>query len=222
MATNVTFSSLISDLQSYLERGGSQLTDPTVYNQFPRLINAAERDIAQMLKLLGQIEVLVSSSTGQGLQINNPVVTKPDRWRKTVSLTYGSGTGNNTRTILFGRSLEYCTTYWPNRTLTDAPLFYAEYDYSHWLVAPTPNANYPLEIVAYMQPRLLDDANQSNFFSEYTPNCLLYGALVQATPFLKDDPRIQTWKTMYEQQLSSLDGQDLQRILDRATERTVP
>jgi hypothetical protein len=121
MPTNVTYSSLITDLQNYLERGGSLATDATVFNQLPRLINAAERKIMQMLKLQGEIEVLVDAPSG--LQINNPVVTKPDRWRQTVSLNYGSGTQQNTRTPLFPRSYEYCRAYWPDSTAVNPPEF---------------------------------------------------------------------------------------------------
>ena len=47
----MTFNSLITDLQQYLERGTS--VDPTVFEQLPRLVNLAERDLAQTLKILG-------------------------------------------------------------------------------------------------------------------------------------------------------------------------
>jgi hypothetical protein len=87
---------------------------------------------------------------------------------------------------------------------------------------PTPDANYPFEAVVYMQPILLDAANQTNFFTDYTPNLLLYGALIEATPFLKDDPRLQVWEGMWQMELQSLDGQDLQKILDRAAQRKRP
>lgn len=220
MATNVTFNSLMSDLQAYLERGTT--TDTQVYNQLPRLINAAERKIIQFLKLQGTIEVLTDAS---GLASGVAIVTKPDRWRQTVSMFYGAGADSNSRTPLYPRSYEYCRRYWPDDSVTDAnqpPLFYADYDYAHWLIAPTPPQNYPLEVLCYMQPQLLDAANQSNFFTDWTPNLLLYGALLEAVPFLKNDPRIQVWQGLWQMELQSLAGQDLQRILDRAAERSRP
>lgn len=223
MPTTVNFSSLIADMQNYLERGGSVVTDPTVFNQLPRLVNAAERKLAQVLKLLGQWEVLVDAPAG--LQVGNSVIMKPDRWRETISISYGTGDDKNTRVQLFSRSYEYCRNYWPNSTLTDPanpPAFYCDYNYSAWLVVPTPDQDYPAEFNCYMQPPLLDDSNQSNFWSNYTPNALLYGALLEAEPFLKDDPRIPIWKGMWEQEIQTLMGQDLQRILDRNAERTKP
>jgi hypothetical protein len=160
-----------------------------------------------------------------GLQAGNAVVAKPDRWRATVSMNYGTGATQNTRTPLFPRSLEYCYAYWPDRTVTNSanpPEFYADYDLQHWLVAPTPDQAYPFEAIIYCQPPLLDETNQSNFWSEYTPNLLLYSALLQATPFLKDDPRIPVWQQMQQMELASLQGQDLGRILDRAAQPRAP
>lgn len=217
MPTTVTFTSLLEDMRNYLERGGDAATDPTVFNQLPRLVNAAERKLAQILKLQGQIEVLVDAPAG--LQTGNSVVTKPDRWRQTVSMNYGTGETLDNRMPLFPRSYEYCRYYWPNSTLTAPPEFYADYDLGHWLVVPTPDQNYPLEVLSYMQPPLLDDTNQSNFWSNYTPNLLLYGALLEAEPFIKDDSRIAVWKDLWTQELATLDLQDLQRQMDRAAQR---
>lgn len=218
MPTAVNFTTLQADIRNYLERGGSAVSDPTVYDQIPRLINAAERKIMQLLKLQGMIEVL-RDPTGLPANMAGGVLTKPDRWRQTVSMHYGIGTGNVLKP-LFPRSYEYCRAYWPDATLTAPPEFYAEYELSHWLIVPTPDVTYPLEVISYMQPPLLDDANQTNFFTNYTPNMMLYGGLLEAAPFLKDDSRIPTWENFYQVELVSLSGQDLQKVLDRMSERS--
>lgn len=220
MPTTTNFTSLTADVQNYLERGGSAATDPTVFNQIPRLINQAERKLATALKLQGQIEVLVDAPAG--LQLGNPILTKPDRWRQTISMNYGTGATQNSRTQLLPRSYEYAVTYWPDRSLYSAanpPLFYADYDLTHWLISPTPDQNYPFELLAYMLPPLLDDVNQSNFWTSYTPALLLYGSLLEAEPFLKEDPRMQTWQGLYQEQLQLLTVQDLQKQMDRAAQR---
>lgn len=221
MATNLTFTSLVSDLTRYLERGQSFITDPTVFDQIPRLINQAERRCADMLKLLGQIEVF-NSTPPQGLQAGVAVLAKPDRWRKSVSFFFGAGATQNSRTPLFSRGYEFCMAYWPDRTLTAPPEFYADYDLNHWLIAPTPDVSYPFESLNYMLPVLLDSGNQTNFWTAYTPALLLYSALLEAESFLKDDPRIAVWKQYQQDEVQSLGGQDLQRIMDRASVRNTP
>ena len=102
------------------------------------------------------------------------------------------------------------------------PKFYADYDLTHWLVVPTPDQTYPLEVIAYMQPPLLDNSNQTNFFTVYTPNLLLYGALCEMIPFLKDDERLTMWNQMWVDELKRLTTQDLQRIMDQAAQRKLP
>lgn len=229
MATSMTFNSLITDLRAYLERGDGT-TDPTVYNQLPRLINLAERAITRKLKVIGmEIPVLAQ------LTPNQFTYGKPNGWRRTVSMNFGASTlvpqnqvywfppgtnlTNNTRTPIFPRSYEYCRTYWPDQTQVTQPKFYADYDYQHWLIAPTPNANYPWEIVYYGLPQLLDASNQTNFWANFCPEVLLYRSLLECAPFLKDDARIQTWRAMYEEAAGGVNQEDLERVADRAAVR---
>ena len=40
-----------------------------------------------------------------------------------------------------------------------------------------------------------------------------------AAPYLKNDARLQTWQTLYDRAAQSLNGEDLQRILDRTAIR---
>lgn len=214
MATGTTFTTLKQDVQRYLERGATLAADPIVYEQIPRLINLAERRIARELKIQGFINVVTTT-----VQSGQSVVPKPDRWRDTVSVTIGTGAENNTRKSLFSRAYEYMRTYWPDATSTGEPVFYADYDYNHWLLAPTPDASYPLEILYYQLPQLLDEENQTNWLTENAPELLLYGTLLEATPFLKNDDRIAVWQNMYDRSAAMLNGEDLAKILDRSAVR---
>ena len=213
--TGMTFSELQTDIQNYLERGASAAVDPIVYQQIPRLITLAERRISADLKIEGFI-VAVTTQFQAGVS----VYPKPDRWRKTISINFGTGTGDQTRTPIFARSYEYVRNYWPNESLTDVPKFYADYNYNNWLIGPTPDQTYPAEILYYELPALLSDTNQTNWLTEYAPQLILYGALLEATPFLKNDERIPVWQNFYDRSLNAINREDLQRITDRATERT--
>ena len=214
MATTMTFETLKQDVERYLERGGSFASDPVVFEQIPRLINLAERRIARELKIQGFIAV-VSDTFVPG----QSVYAKPDRWRDTISINIGTGANNANRTSLFTRVYEYLRAYWPNESETATPLFYSDYDYTHWLVAPTPDQAYPFEVLYYELPPLLDDSIQTNWLSEYAPQLLLYGTLLEATPFLKNDERIGTWQQYYDRAAAMLNGEDLAKILDRASVR---
>lgn len=217
----LTYTSLQSDLRNYLERGSPK--DVIVFNQIPRLITLAEKAIATAIKVQGFL-IPVTSTFQAGVS----VYAKPNRWRETVSMFYGIkstplAVNKNKRVPLFPRSYEYCRTYWPDASIVDPenpPQFYADWDYQHWLVVPTPVEAQPWEINYYQLPPLLSDTNQSNWLTEYAPNMLLYRALLEATPFLKNDERIPTWQAMYQEQLATINQQDLSKVADREAVRS--
>jgi hypothetical protein len=215
MVQTTTFTTLQQDIRRYLERGFTLASDQIVYEQIPRLINLAERRIARELKVQGLINVITST-----MQPGLAVYPKPDRWRTTVSFNFGTGDQGNEYNQLFPRSYEYIRSYWPDRTQTEAPQFYADYDYNNWIVAPTPDAAYPFEVLVYQLLPLLDDASQTNWLTEYAPQVLLYASLLEATPFLKNDERIPIWQQMYDRSAQALNGEDLSKILDRSARRT--
>jgi hypothetical protein len=208
VAYQMTFSSLLDDARRYLERGFSAAEDPYVYTQLPRLVNMAERRIARELKVQGFLRAVTTP-----LVIGQSVYQKPDRWRDTVSMRVNG-------LPIFARSYEYVRGYWPDDTQTGTPEFYADYNYQHWLLAPTPGAVVELEIVYYEQPQLLDEENQVNWLTAYAPNLLLYATLLEAAPFLKNDERIGTWQAAYDRAAQAISGEDLKKILDRAAIRS--
>ena len=214
MATTMTFETLKEDVRRYLERGATYASDPVVYEQIPRLINLAERRISRELKIQGFIAVVTDTLT-----VGQSVYPKPDRWRDTVSINIGTGANLADRTTLYARDYEYCRNYWPDESQTDTPQFYADYNYSNWLIAPTPDQEYPFEVLYYELPPLLDDSIQTNWLTEYAPQLLLYGTLLEATPFLKNDDRIATWQQYYDRAAAMLNGEDLAKILDRSAVR---
>jgi hypothetical protein len=72
-----------------------------------------------------------------------------------------------------------------------------------------------MEILYYELPPLLDDTNQTNWFTEYAPNALLYATLLESAPFLKNDERIATWEGFYNRSVAALNGEDIRQISDR-------
>jgi hypothetical protein len=201
-AAVMTYDSLVLDIQQYLER-----TDTETVDRIPTFIMLAEQVIASQIKFLGNLTVNTSAMV-QG----DPVIPKPARWHKTVSMNV-SLAGVKQPVLL--RKYEYLREYWPNQTLESVPKFYADYDYTHWLVAPTPADDYNFEVLYYERVQPLDSSNQTNWFTIYAPQALLYGSLLQAMPFLKNDDRIPMWQAQYDLIIQTLKTEDIQRIGDR-------
>lgn len=213
MPTSMTFTTLKADLQAYSERGEAGF-DQTVYDQLPQIINTAERRMARELKIQGFINVVTSA-----LVTNQRAYQKPDRWRETISMSIGTGTGNNTRVFLKEMAYETAGTYWPSMSTGGVPRFYADYDYEHYLIAPTPDAAYPWEVLYWELPPLLDATNTTNYLTDYAPNALLHGCLVELFGFTRNAEDMAKWKIEYDRDMGALAGEDLQKIVDRYYKR---
>jgi hypothetical protein len=197
----MTYDSLNTMVLQYLER-----SDPAVIEAIPTFITLAEFEIAQQIKTLGQMQVVEST-----MEIGNPVIQKPARWRKTVSMEVSS---NGSKSPVLLRKYEYLKSYTPNTATTGLPLYYADYDYDHWLVAPTPDQAYPFEVLYYERIAPLSSANQTNWITQNAPNAMLFGTLLQAMPFLKNDAR-QIFQQKYQEAIAALKMEDVSRIGDR-------
>lgn len=150
-----------------------------------------------------------------------------------LTVTYTSGGGTQAlastagyvfgplenRTRLYPRSLEFCNEYWPDRTLEGAPKFYADYDYNNWLFVATPEIAHPFEAVIFQRPDPLSDTNQTNWFTQYARDLLLYACLLETAPYLKNDQRIPVWKEYYQQSLAAIKTENKERINDSTIKR---
>jgi hypothetical protein len=201
-ASVMTYTSLVENIQSYLERD-----DTATVEKIPLFIMLAEQIIASQIKFLGNLTVNTSTMTA-----STSIIDKPARWHKTVSMNI---TVDDERQPVLLRKYEYLREYWPNANSTGTPEFYSDYDYTHWLVAPTPDLAYTFEVLYYERIQPLDSSNQTNWFTIYAPQALLYGSLLQAMPFLKNDERMAMWKANYDQIMQTLMAEDKLRIGDR-------
>lgn len=201
-ASVMTYDSLVENIQSYLERN-----DTATVDKIPLFIMLAEQVIASKIKFLGNLTVNTSN-----MVIGTAVIAKPARWHKTVSMNI---TVAGEREPVLLRKYEYLRNYAPDPTATGIPKYYADYDYTNWLVAPTPAAAYAFEVLYYERVQPLDSSNQTNWFTIYAPQALLYGSLLQAMPFLKNDERIPMWQAQYEAIMTTLAEEDKLRVADR-------
>jgi len=202
VAAVMTYDSLVDDISTYLER-----TDQATLVKIPTFIMLAEQVIASQIKFLGNLTVQTSAMVA-----DQNIVDKPARWHKTVSMNV---TVDGKRYPVLLRKYEYLREYWPDPALTDVPKFYCDYDYTHWLVAPTPASAYNFEVIYYERIQPLDSSNQTNWFTIYAPQALLYGSLLQAMPFLKNDERTPLWQAQYDQIMQTLMAEDKLRMADR-------
>ncbi len=215
MAVIFSFNSLVSTIQSIVERAGAT-NDPTAYDYIPTAINLTEQKIARELKIQGFLRVVDWT-----MQANLAAYQKPDRWRENVSMQIGTTatTDYNIWSPVYTRDYEFCRAYWPNATAATTPKYYADMDYTHWWFSPTPDAAYPAQTVYWELPPMLDANNQQNWTVEYAPNALLHGSCKEMYVFLKNAAEMQVHGAEYDRDMAALAGEDIQKILDRMQAR---
>lgn len=207
MPSNMTYSSLITDLQAYLER-----YDATVLNQTPRFIMLAENRMASELKNLGeQIPV-----TGN-LTLHGPTLPKPAYWRNTISMNIIVGTQ---RVPLLPRLYEYCRNFWPNQAAYSQPRFYCDYDYSNLLITPTPDQAYSFEMLYFARITPLDSSHQTNWFTDNAPQLLMYACLIEAQTFLRNWDQVAQWQELYDRSMQALLHEQAMTLTDRSVTPT--
>jgi hypothetical protein len=74
--------------------------------------------------------------------------------------------------------------------------------------APNPDTVYTLEILYYARPIFLSNTVASNVFLANYPDALLYGALIEAEPYLINDARSQTWAALYDRAIKNISDAD--------------
>lgn len=203
-AQTMTYDSLVEDVKRYCERNDASFVD-----QIPRLIMLTEQSIAAEIKTLMQLNVVNTTLT-----VDDPVLEKPARWRKTISMKI------NGQPIM-NRSMDYVTQY-QSESPTGQPLYYGDYDYDHWALAPIPNNNYGVEIIYYSRIQPLDITNQENLLTREAPQALLFGTLLQTQGYLKNTDKLAVWKGYYDAAISALKGEDQRRMIDRNAVRQEP
>lgn len=208
MAASMSYSQLVLDIQTYAERSEQAFID-----QIPRMIMLAENRIASEVRGLGYLRIVNGT-----LQKGNPVIPKPTRWRETgfVYVHHDSKIK-----FLKQRSYVFCKNYWPNVTLEGVPEYYADYDYEHFFMAPTPDSAMSFELAYFERPAPLDETNQTNWTTQYAPQLLLYGSLLEAQPFLKQTSRLAEFQSLFDRASAAVTAEAERRIAgDQTLQRT--
>jgi hypothetical protein len=75
-------------------------------------------------------------------------------------------------------------------------------------VSPAPDATYDAELMYFAKFAKLSDSNTTNWLLTSSPDAYLYGSLMHAAPYLKDDERVAVWGTLYNTAIEALKNAD--------------
>jgi len=181
-----TYAQLTQQILDYTETDTNVLTS-TITDDF---IEHAEMKLYRELDL----DVYKKNATA-ALTSGTPFITLPGSTPSlfstirfvTIYSSSGSlgGLTDSERRILQKKDASFLSEYWPNRTTTGVPKYYANYDEDSIMIAPTPNAAYTIDIEYTTLPTGLSSSNTTTWVSNNAPTALLYACLLEAFKFLK-------------------------------------
>ena len=174
-----TYDSLKQAIQDYTEN-----SETTFVNNLPIFIRATEERILKNV----QLNLFMKSQLGV-MTTGNQYLGAPTDFLAAFSLTLTSG-GN--KEFLEFKDLSFIETFNPNYTTTGTPRYYAQFDVGNFILAPTPDANYDVEVQYLYRPASLTSGagTGTSWLSENAELAMLYGALVEAYTFMKGEPDI--------------------------------
>ena len=172
----MNYSQLVAQIQDYTE---NQFTT-TVVNNF---IQQAEQRIYNSV----QLPALRKNVTGT-LTAGNKYLAIPSNWLSTFSLAVINA--NNEYLYLLNKDVNFIRQSFPD-TDTDfygVPQYYAVFDNSAFILGPTPDASYAVELHYFYYPESITTAvSGQTWLGDNFSSVLLYGSLLEAYTYMKGE-----------------------------------
>jgi hypothetical protein len=200
----MNYTQLVAEIQSYTEN-----TFQTVdINTF---ITQAEQRIYNTVQLPA-LRKNVTGTTTSG----NKYLAIPAGWLSTFSVAVINA--NNEYLYLLNKDVNFIRQSFPD---TDSdfygvPQYYAVFDNSAFILGPTPDANYDIELHYFYYPESITTvAGGQTWLGDNFSSTLLYGSLLEAYTYMKGEADvIANYKARYDEAMFLLkqlgDGKDRQ------------
>ena len=189
-----TLATLKTAIQDYADN-----SETSFVTNLPNFIKAAEEKIFKGVDLDIFRKNVTSAFTS-----SDQFLTVPTDYLASFSLQI---TTSGSEGFLLQKDVNYLREYTPLSTTTGVPKYYARFDTNNFIVAPTPNSNYTLELHYYYRPASLTAGADggTTWLSTNAPFALLYGSLVEAYTYMKGEPDImQQYEKRFNDQLVRL------------------
>ena len=188
----MNYTQLVAEIQSYVE------------NEFAVAdINTFIQQTEQRVYNAIQLPAIRKNVTGS-VTTGNKYLTCPSDWLATFSMAMISAT--NEYTYLLDKDVNFIRESFPD---TDAafygvPQYYAQFDQDSFILGPTPDANYSVELHYYYYPQSIVTANTS-WLGDNFDSVLLYGSLLEAYTYMKGEADvIAGYQKRYDEALALL------------------
>ena len=190
-----TYDQLKTAIQDY-----TQNQETSFVTNLPVFIRSAEERILKTV----QLSLFRKNVTGN-MTVNDEFLIMPTDFLAPFSLSFTDA--NNEKKFLDFKSVNFIQSFNPDRATTGEPRYYANFNVTSFIIGPTPNSSYSVELHYYYRPASLTAGSSSGttWLSENAELTLLYGCLIEAYVYMKGDPTLmQEYEQRYAESLVAL------------------
>lgn len=175
----LTYSTLVTAIETYL-----QDTDTTFSDNIDTIIKQAEDRILKAV----QLPDFRKNSTGTTTS-SNPYLSTPTDFLSPYSLAVDVTSAEGYRFLTY-KDVSFIRAAYPSASTTAVPRFYSLFDDDTFILGPTPDNAYTVELHYFYRPTSIVTAGTS-WLGDNAENCLLYGCLTEGYLFIKGEQDLQ-------------------------------
>jgi len=201
-----TYAGLVDAIQAFTEVNETSFVD-----NIPNFVQDTERLVNNTVQLPA-FRRNVTGNVTDGF----PYLTLPSDYLSTFSVAVmdAGALGVEGYRYLLNKDVNYIREFFPYPGVTGTPQYYALFDNNTFLLGPTPDVEYNIELHYFAYPQSIVTAG-TTWLSTNFPNVLLYGALAEAYIYLKGEADVlQAYQAKFDQAMGPLkqlgDGKDRQ------------
>ena len=188
----MNYAELFETIKGYVENDfpntswtGSDGSTPVTFTsteQINTFIEQAEQRIFNTVQLLDLRKNVTGNMTS-----GNKYLSVPSDWLANFSMAVIDATGRYE--YLLNKDVSFIRQSFPNPSTTGIPTHYAYFDENSYILGPTPDANYAVELHYFYYPESIVTAGTS-WLGDNFDSALLYGSLIEAYIFMKGEQDI--------------------------------
>ena len=173
-----TYAQLQTAIQDYTEN-----SETSFVNNLSTFITQAEERILKSVQLS-----FFRKNVSGGMTNANRFLACPSDYLAPFSLSFVDASSDHV--FLDFKDPDYVQSFNPDATTVGLPRYYAVFDVDNFILGPTPNAAYDVELHYFYRPASLTAAASggTTWLSENASIALLYGSLIEAYIFMKGEP----------------------------------
>lgn len=197
----MNYATLVSTIKAYTENdfpdteGSGGLTST---QQIDTFIEQAETRIYNNVQLLDLRKNVTGNAT-----LGNMYLSVPSDWLANFSLAVIDPVTGGYEYLL-NKDVNYIREAFPYPATTGKPTHYAMFDQNSYILGPTPDANYNMELHYFYYPPSIVTAGTS-WLGDNFDTVLLYGALLEAATYMKSEADVVAqYQNRYNEALAQL------------------